>query len=72
MYSQQVKKQQIADLLLANVAPKKITITIRVSITTYHNVKNSISNGEEKLRSKEVCGGYFPYTLISIISINYT
>ena len=52
MSPQEAKRQRIADLLLAGVAPKRITTTVRASVSTVHTVNGSISNGEGILRKQ--------------------
>ena len=56
MSLQEAKRQQIADLLLAGVAPGRITTTVGASVSTIYTVKGRISNGEGILR-KQGSGG---------------
>ena len=52
MSSQEAKKQQNTDLLLAGVAPRSIVKIVGVAVSTVSTVKSRISNGEGMLRKQ--------------------
>ena len=45
MASQQEKRQRVADLLCAEVDPRRISDTVGVSLKTVYNIRKSINNG---------------------------
>ena len=78
MSHQEAMRQQIADLLLAGVASRRIATTVGGSVSTVYTVKGPISNGEGIMRKQE-SGGVnkkrdyaFLKTLKSTVSKNLT
>ena len=52
MSSQEVKRQQTVDLLLAGPAPSSIATIVGVAVSTVYTVKSHISNGDGILRKQ--------------------
>ena len=50
MSSQEVKRQQTADVLLAGATPSSIATIVGVAVSTVYTFKSHISNGEGILK----------------------